>query len=142
MARSTALQKKEETRTDVARPETLSNAYYTPRVDILETEDGLTLYADMPGVKREDVDVRFEGGELSVHGHCHPRQPNARFMNAEYGVGNYYRAFTINQEIDADKKIVSPQGEESFAELKQGVLHVHLPKHEAAKPRKITVKGE
>jgi len=133
MARSTALQKKEETRTDVARPETLSNAYYTPRVDILETEDGLTLYADMPGVKREDVDVRFEGGELSVHGHCHPRQPNARFMNAEYGVGNYYRAFTINQEIDADK---------ITAELKQGVLHVHLPKHEAAKPRKITVKGE
>lgn len=133
MARSTALQKKEDTRNELTRPEPTSDVYYTPRVDILETDDELTLFADVPGVKPEDVEVRFEGGELSVHARCAPRQANARFVNAEYGVGNFYRAFTLNQDIDADK---------ITAELKQGVLTLHLPKAEAVKPRKITVKGE
>lgn len=133
MARSSALQKKEETRTDLTPPETISNLYFTPRVDIVENDDELVLLADVPGVKPDDMDIRFEGGELSIHGRCAPRQNGARFVNAEYGVGNYYRAFTINHEIDADK---------ISAELKRGVLRVRLPKSEAVKPKRITVKGE
>jgi HSP20 family protein len=107
--------------------------YFTPRVDILETDHELTLYADMPGVKPEDVDVRFENGELTLHGRCGPRPQAGNCLVAEYGVGDYYRVFTVAEGVDAGK---------IAAELKQGVLTVHLPRSEAVKPRKIAVKGE
>ncbi len=55
------------------------------------------------------------------------------FLGCEYGVGDYYRAFTIGEAIDADK---------ITAELKQGVLTVHLPRVESVKPKKVAVKAE
>src|SRR5690349_11296113 len=111
----------------------VNGALYTPRVDVVETDDGLTLYADMPGVKPEDVDVRFEGGELTLHGRCAPRQSQANWLLYEYGVGDFYRSFTVGEDVDPAR---------IAAELKLGVLTVHLPRSEAAKPRKITVTGE
>ena len=126
-----ALQKQQTT--EVARPEATQGVYYTPRVDILETENELTLFADLPGVKSDGVDVRFENGELILHARCAARQEGAHYLAREYGVGNFYRAFTISQDIDTDK---------ITAELKNGVLTMHLPKSEAVKPRRITVKGE
>jgi HSP20 family protein len=108
-------------------------AYYTPRVDIFETDDEVTLCADLPGVRPEDVDVRFESGELTLHGRCAPRAQGGNWLLAEYGVGDFYRAFTINEDVDAGN---------ITAELKQGVLTVRLPKSEAARPKKIRVKGE
>jgi len=108
-------------------------AYFTPRVDILESADELTLFADMPGVKPEDVDVRLDNGELTLHGRCAPRRQHATSLLAEYGVGDFYRVFSVGQSIDPSK---------ITAELKQGVLTVHLPKSEAVKPKKINVKGE
>jgi len=130
MANNTLQQK--EQRTELDRTETTRGVFYTPRVDILETEDELTLLADMPGVKPDDVDVRFENGELVLHGRCQDRHEGVQFLYAEYGVGDFYRAFTINQDVDPSK---------ISAELKNGVLTVHLPKAEAVKPRKITVQG-
>jgi HSP20 family protein len=117
-----------------AVPETTATrgALYTPRVDILEKEDALVLYADLPGVRPEDVDVRFENGELVVHGKCAPRHPEANYLRAEYGVGDYYRAFAVSEQIDAGK---------IEATLQNGVLTLTLPKAEAVKPRKIAVKG-
>jgi HSP20 family protein len=123
---------KQEYRNDAGRSEVTRGASYTPRVDILETEDELVLYADMPGVKPEDVDMDFENGELSIFGRCAPRQEQANFLLQEYGVGDYYRAFTISEQIDSEK---------ISAELKHGVLTVHLPKSEAVKPRRIAVKS-
>lgn len=105
---------------------------YTPRVDILESENELLLIADLPGVKPGDVDIRFENGELSLHGHCAPRQNGVEYLLSEYGVGDFYRAFTISTDVDADK---------IAAELKNGVLTVHLPKSEKIKPKRIAVKG-
>ncbi len=105
---------------------------FTPRVDILETPDELLLCADMPGVRPADVDIRFENGELSLHGRCQPRQEQAGYLLNEYGVGDFYRAFSINETVDSDK---------ITAELKNGVLTVHLPRSEAVKPRKIAVTG-
>jgi HSP20 family protein len=105
---------------------------YTPRVDILENEEGLTIYADMPGVKPDDVEVLFDKGELSLHGRCSASVEGRNFLAAEYGIGDFYRAFSISQDIDADR---------ISAELKQGVLTVRLPKSEAVKPRKIQVQG-
>lgn len=125
---------KEESKTEAATPErTHGGSIYTPRVDILETENELVVYADMPGCKPEDVDIRYENGQLEIYGKCQPRQENVNYLLNEYGVGDYYRAFTINEAIDATKITAS---------FKQGVLTIHLPKSEAVKPRRITVQAQ
>jgi HSP20 family protein len=95
-----------------------------PRVDVLETENEFLVLADMPGVKPDDVDIRFEKGELTVHG----RRPGVQ----EYAATNYHRVFSVADSVSADK---------ITADLKQGVLTVHLPKIEAVKPRRIAVSG-
>jgi HSP20 family molecular chaperone IbpA len=122
-----------EHKTEVAQPEPASEYWFTPRVDIFESEDELTLYADLPGVKADDVDIRFEKGQLVLHGRCWPRQRGVSYHACEYGVGDFYRVFSVNEDVET-KKI--------SAELNGGVLVVHLPKTEAAKPRRIPVKGE
>jgi len=127
-----ALQKKQH-RTEIARPESTRGAQYLPRVDILETDEELFLYADMPGVKPAELDVRFENGELILYGRCPPRQDGNSYLLCEYGVGDFHRTFSISEDIDADK---------ISAELKNGVLTVRLPKTENVKPRRIQVKGE
>jgi HSP20 family protein len=119
--------------TDVVQREATRDVVYTPRVDILETAEELILFADLPGVKPEDADVRFENGELVLQGRCQPRHPEVGNLLQEYSVGDFYRVFAVSQDIDADK---------IAAELKNGVLTVHLPKAEAVKPKKIAVKGK
>lgn len=104
-----------------------------PRVDILETEQEILLMADLPGVRPSDVDVRFENGELTIHGRRTPSHAGKRRVAAEYEPAHYHRAFRLTEDVAADK---------IEAELKNGVLKVRLPKAEAAKPRRIAVKGE
>jgi HSP20 family protein len=122
-----------EQRPELDQPEVMLGVCYTPRVDIMETEEESLLLADLPGVKPEDVDMRFDNGELIIDGRCAPRHEGANYLLLEYGVGNFYRAFSISEHIDWQK---------ISAELKNGVLTVHLPNAETAKPKKITVKGE
>jgi HSP20 family molecular chaperone IbpA len=111
---------------------TRAGTYYRPRVDILEHQDELLLRADMPGVRSDAIDIRFEDGELTVHGKVEPRQEQAQMLLNEYGVGDFYRTFRVSEHIDASK---------IHAEYTQGVLTVHLPKTEAVKPRKIEVRA-
>jgi HSP20 family molecular chaperone IbpA len=125
--------KNKEPKRDVAQTEPASEYWFTPRVDIFESEDELTLYADLPGVKASDVDIRFEKGQLVLHGRCSPRQQGVSYESCEYGVGDFYRVFTVSEDVDTRK---------ISAELNNGVLRVHLPKTEAVKPRRIPVKGE
>ncbi len=124
---------KKEQPPELDKPKVTLGVCYTPRVDIVETEEESLLLADLPGVKPEDVDVRFDNGELIIDGRCAPRHEGANYMLVEYGVGDFYRAFSISEHIDWQK---------ISAELKNGVLTVHLPKAETVKPKKITVKGE
>jgi HSP20 family protein len=124
---------KKEPRTELAKPEVTPGLCFTPRVDIIETEEELLLLADLPGVKPEDVDVRFDNGELIIDGRCAPGRQGANYLMSEYGVGDFYRAFMISEQIDWQK---------ICAKLKNGVLTVQLPKAETVKPRKITVAGE
>jgi len=128
----TTLQKPEDTR---KRAAVLAErcVTFTPRADILETAEELRLLLDMPGVRPEDVEVQFERGELAVHGRWAPVERAGKLLAAEYEVGDYYRAFLIGQEVDAEK---------INAELKNGVLTVHLPKSAAARARRIAVRGE
>jgi HSP20 family protein len=128
----TSLVKKEQ-RTDVAIPErTRGGVSFTPRCDILELSDELIVFADMPGVRPDDLDVQFEGGQLTIHGKCSPRQAEFNYLLNEYDVGDFYRAFSISEDIDA---------ENINGELKHGVLTVHLPKTEAARPKRISVRA-
>jgi HSP20 family protein len=95
-----------------------------PRVDVLETENEFVILADMPGVRPEDVDIRFEKGELRLHG----RRPTSRACDST----NYHRAFAVADTVAADK---------ITADLKGGVLSIRLPKVEAVKPKRIAVTG-
>src|SRR5438045_1718454 len=91
---------------------------FTPRVDVLENGDELVLVADVPGVGPEDLDVRFENGELTLDARCAPRSFGARGLGEEYEVGDYHRVFTLGDHIDGDR---------ITAQLAQGVLTVRLP---------------
>jgi len=106
---------------------------YTPLVDILETGDGFTFYADLPGVKAGDLDVTYEDDTLTIEAKVQPRQPrDQEYLLKEYGVGTFSRSFIINAPVN---------GEAIRAELKNGELKLFVPKTEAAKTRKIPIKA-
>lgn len=112
---------------------TRSGQFFRPSVDILERPDELIVLADVPGVTARDVDIHFEEGVLTIHGRVEPRQKaDTRFLLQEYGVGDFYRTFQVSEQIDPSR---------ITAELAQGVLTLHLPKSEAARPRKIAVQA-
>lgn len=115
-----------------ATEQTRDNPVYTPRFDIYEKEDELVLWGDLPGVQPNDLDIRFENGQLSIHAKVAQRQENVRYLLTEYGVGEFERSFTVGEAIDSSK---------IEAELHDGVLTLHLPKTEESKPRRIEVKG-
>lgn len=104
---------------------------FAPRVDIVETEGGLLLYADLPGVRPEDIDLHYERGELTLSGKAQLRPAAGRVLFAEYDVGDFHRVFQLHESIDATR---------IEAEFKNGVLKVHLPKQEIAKPKAVPVR--
>lgn len=116
----------------LATDEVTQGVTYSPRVDIIETEGELLLLADLPGVKESDVDIRFENGELTLHARRAAASIPAEPLLWESQAGDFFRTFRITERIDASK---------ISADLKNGVLTLHLPKVEAVKPRKIAVKA-
>jgi HSP20 family protein len=131
MAEATVPQKG---RAEQTTPEaTRGGVFFTPRVDIYETDKELVLQADIPGVRPEDVDLRYERGELILHGRVQPRHNHRNYLFQEYEVGDFYRAFSIHESIDNTR---------IEAECKNGVLTVHLPKVAKAQPKQISVRGE
>lgn len=131
---NTAIEKRQNENNIVNIPErTEQQQYYTPLVDIIETEDAFIFQADMPGVKSEDVDVSFENGTLMIAGKVQPRRPEkGQYIWREYGVGHFYRSFTLSTPINVDG---------IKAELKNGELTLTVPKAESVKPRKIEIKS-
>lgn len=132
--KETGSQLEKQTSSDVALQEQRpSRRTYSPSVDILESQDELTIYADMPGVSAGNIDIHFENGELTIFGRVANRPSgNEQYLLREYGVGDFFRAFTISEAINA---------EGITADCSNGVLTLHLPKVEAVKPRKIQVKA-
>jgi len=105
---------------------------YRPLVDILENDDELILVADLPGASGDSIDINFDDGELTIQGKVDPRyKPEQQFSAVEYGIGDFYRTFRVSEQIDPNR---------IHATYADGVLTVHLPKVEAAKPRKIEVR--
>ena len=102
-----------------------------PPVDVHEDATGITLYADMPGVARDGLQLRVEGDQLSLEGELSLTVPQGmQASHAEVSLSRYRRTFTLSKELDADK--VS-------AEFAHGVLRVRIPKAQHAQPRKIAV---
>ena len=113
--------------------QTRPGRYFQPDVDIFESDEGLRLWADMPGVDEKDVEVTLKDGILTVEGMVSTDMyRNLVPVYTEYNVGNYHRQFVVNQEIDAGR---------IEARIRNGVLEVSLPKAEAARPRRIEVKA-
>lgn len=104
---------------------------YVPAVDIYETEEALTLVADMPGVSPENVDIDIRDDQLTIRGTVTLEGEGETILLREYGVGDYFRQFTLGRIIDQSK---------IEAAMKNGVLTLTLPKVDKAKPRKVDVK--
>jgi len=114
--------------TQVARTREEANAL-KPLMDIFEMEDGLGVVVDLPGVQKEGVDVRVENDILTITGKTDsPVKGNPLYR--EFELGNYFRQFQLTDHVDQEK---------IKAEMKNGVLTIHLPKAEKAKPKRIAV---
>jgi HSP20 family protein len=113
--------------------QTRRGQYYRPNVDLMEMADELLVVVDVPGAKRDQIDIEFENGSLTIHAKVAQRRPvDATYLMREFGVGDFYRTFRVSEQIDPAR---------ITAECREGVLYLHLPKSEAAKPRKIAVEA-
>jgi len=102
-----------------------------PEVDIFESEAEILLHADMPGVIRDDIAINIDNGKMTLSG-MRRLQASGAATWQEFGEVEFRRTFSVPQSIDIEKV---------HAELKDGVLRLHLPKSEAAKPRQIEIKA-
>ncbi len=103
-----------------------------PSTDILEDENNFTLRADMPGVKKEDLEITLTEGNLEIHAKAVNINEDDEYLKyQEFSENNYHRSFKVGREIDGSK---------ISAALEKGVLTLNLPKHEKLKPKKIEVK--
>ena len=103
---------------------------YLPNTDIFETECALMVVMEMPGVRKEDIDITVEDDVLSVLGRIDfSKYEKLQPVYTEYNIGNYRRTFTLAASSVDEHKI--------SADVKEGVLTLTLPKAERIKPRKI-----
>ena len=119
---------------EVASPaeQTTPGLVFTPAVDIFETEKEITLLADMPGVKAEDLTIDLRDNTLTLSAEIAAVDASAeKDIIVEYETGKYYRQFTLGELINQ---------EAIDAKLNDGVLRLSLPKVEKATPKKIMVK--
>ena len=105
---------------------------YTPAADIFETETAITVLADMPGVKAQDLKIDLHDNILSLTGRITTVEAAGEVdVLREYRSGTFYRRFTLSETIDQAK---------IDAKLTDGVLRLELPKIEKARPRQISVR--
>jgi HSP20 family protein len=124
---------KEKQQVAATQEQTRPGRYYVPNVNICEFEESLQLWADMPGVREKDIEITLKSGLLTIKGKVGTDiYAGLRPIHTEYNVGNYYREFALDEDIDESK---------IRATLRSGVLELELPKKERAKSRRIEVRG-
>lgn len=123
------VREKEEIKKEEGEP-TQAGVFYSPAVDIYETENAITLLADLPGVDKDKLDIHVEDRQLTITGLVREPEDRQHLVYTEYGIGGYTRSFRLGDTIDRAK---------INAALKDGVLTLVLPKVEALKPRKIEI---
>jgi HSP20 family protein len=120
-------------RKDGAKDEAMTVAEWAPLVDIVEDDHEYLIKAEVPEVKKEDVKVTVQNGVLSLVGNRKfvKEEKDKKYHRVERAYGSFVRSFSLPE--DADENKVS-------ADFKDGVLQVHLPKSEKARPKNIEVK--
>ncbi len=104
---------------------------YQPDVDIWETPEALMLAADVPGVRKDDLEIDLRDGVLTVSASLSLKDyEGLRPLYSEYNVGNFHRRFTLGETIDQEK---------ISATVDNGVLTLTLPKREKAMTRRIAI---
>lgn len=114
------------------KPDTpASDMSLLPPVDVIEDAGGITLYADLPGVPKDKLNLQIEGDTLTIEGEISLEAPEGmESSHAEVSLPRYRRMFTLSKELDANK---------ISAEFNQGALKLRIPKAEHAQPRRIEI---
>jgi HSP20 family molecular chaperone IbpA len=104
-----------------------------PPVDVIEDASGITLFADLPGVPKDKLNLQLETDSLTIEGDVTLNMPEGmESSHAEVRLPRYRRVFTLSKELDSEK---------ASAEFKNGVLKLRIPKAEHAQPRRIEIKA-
>lgn len=109
-----------------------SRPYVIPPANITAGQNEYVVELEMPGVRKEDIDITTQGGELIIVGRRRADLPDGELCYCESALADYRRTFEIGPDIDTSK---------ITAEMQQGVLRLRLAKSERAKPRKIQITG-
>ena len=104
--------------------------FVVPVVNIFETGDGYALEAEMPGVRKDGLEITLEGNEITIIGRRATEPVTGELLFRERSAADYRRVFELDPAIDTSK---------ISAKMEQGMLTLALPKSEQVKPRKITV---
>ena len=127
------IQKAEKAGVPAVPEQTRPGPVYSPSVDIFENDNAITVLADMPGVKAQDLEIDLRDSVLSLTGRVTPPEgAKESDVLREYRAGTFFRQFTLSETIDQAK---------IDAKLTDGVLRLELPKVEKARPRQITVRS-
>lgn len=103
---------------------------FQPHVDIVEDEQSIVLFADLPGVRKDDIDIDVREGVLTLTGPVSPPEESWQPLMREFQMGGFSRRFTLSERIDTER---------INAKLEHGVLRLELPKVAQAEPRKIEI---
>ena len=107
---------------------------FTPPIDIYEDENGLVLYADLPGVTTDSLELQVQDNKLTLFGRVvETAAPDAAALHQEYDVGDFLRSFILSEEVDHERITAS---------LNNGVLKIVLPKAEQTPARNIPIQTD
>jgi HSP20 family protein len=120
-----------ETQKPVRMEKEEKRPFVTPPVNIAAKNGEYLIEAEMPGVSKEGLEITVEGNDLTIIGRRKPETIEGELWYSESPSADYRRVFELGPDVDTSK---------ITAELDQGVLKLHLPKSEQAKPRKIEIK--
>jgi HSP20 family molecular chaperone IbpA len=125
-----SLTERNDERNVQTREETRSNErYLRPAVNIIETEEGLVLTADLPGATKESLDINVEKGILTISAPAHHTVAGTSAYR-EFELASYYRQFMIPESLDHEK---------AHADYVNGILTLRIPKAAVARPKRIAV---
>ncbi len=113
--------------------ESLSKANWYPSVDVSENKDEFVITAELPGMKKDDVQITFANNVLKIEGERNKEEEkqDTNYHRVERSYGKFVRSFQVPSQI---------QGDKIGADFKNGILTIHLPKAEAAKPKEVEIK--
>ena len=122
------------TKTTEQRAPRVPETALAPAVDISENDAGIELVADLPGVRKEGLAVKVDGTNLTIEGSAEIDVPqNLEPIHGEIRSRHFRRSFTLSRELDPSR---------IDAKLANGVLRMHIPKSEAARPRRIEIRAQ